>query len=157
MWPFETIKLLHPNFTHDFNLKVSLLRELRHPNVVLLVGVCTSSHLPLMVLEYMSLGSLYKYLHNPQTYVNETQVIFPDCILGTYNVSMMSRYIMFFHTVNVDKVIKMIQYIKLRSLFSIESAVFHYNICLNEWTSRWGLAWFYVFLLVLLVKRAPSS
>ena len=45
--------------------QVSLLRELRHPRVVLLMGVCMTGPLPLMVLEYMAQGSLYHYLHDP--------------------------------------------------------------------------------------------
>ncbi|XP_053399085.1 uncharacterized protein LOC123558283 [Mercenaria mercenaria] len=49
-----------------FAAEVSLLKELRHPRVVLLIGVCTSSKLPVMVLEYMSQGSLFSYLHNPE-------------------------------------------------------------------------------------------
>ena len=44
---------------------MNLLKELRHPRVVLLMGVCTTSQLPLMLLEYMGLGSLYSYLHDP--------------------------------------------------------------------------------------------
>ncbi|XP_070553545.1 uncharacterized protein [Ptychodera flava] len=48
-----------------FAEEVNLMRELRHPRVVLLLGVCTTSHLPLMVLEYMSNGSLYSWLHDP--------------------------------------------------------------------------------------------
>ncbi|XP_038055741.1 uncharacterized protein LOC119727764 [Patiria miniata] len=42
-----------------FAEEVSLLHELRHPRVVLLLGVCTTGSLPLMVLEYMAGGSLY--------------------------------------------------------------------------------------------------
>ncbi|XP_021360200.1 uncharacterized protein LOC110454806 [Mizuhopecten yessoensis] len=47
-----------------FTAEVSLLRDLRHPRVVLLMGVCSSSRLPLMVLEYMARGSLYHRLHS---------------------------------------------------------------------------------------------
>ncbi|XP_019621594.1 PREDICTED: uncharacterized protein LOC109467910 [Branchiostoma belcheri] len=46
-----------------FGAEVSLLRELRHPRVVLLLGVCTAADLPIMVLEYMAQGSLYHWLH----------------------------------------------------------------------------------------------
>ena len=44
--------------------QVSLLHELRHPRVVLLLGVCTTGRLPLMVLEYMAGGSLYARIHD---------------------------------------------------------------------------------------------
>jgi len=40
------------------------LKELHHPRVVLLLGVCTSDKLPVMVLEFMAKGSLYYYLHD---------------------------------------------------------------------------------------------
>ena len=49
---------------------MNLLRELRHPRVVLLMGVCTSSQRPLMVLEYMNAGSLYGYLHDNNRFVD---------------------------------------------------------------------------------------
>ncbi|XP_046561668.1 serine/threonine-protein kinase BCK1/SLK1/SSP31-like [Haliotis rubra] len=48
-----------------FAAEVSLLRDLRHPRVVMLIGVCTSRRLPLMVLEYMCKGNLFVLLHNP--------------------------------------------------------------------------------------------
>ncbi|ESO93984.1 hypothetical protein LOTGIDRAFT_104546 [Lottia gigantea] len=47
-----------------FAAEVSLLRDLRHPRVVLLLGVCTDTKLPLMVLEYMSSGNLFNILHD---------------------------------------------------------------------------------------------
>ncbi|XP_066287041.1 uncharacterized protein [Branchiostoma lanceolatum] len=49
-----------------FGAEVSLLRELRHPRVVLLLGVCTTADLPIMVLEYMAQGSLYHWLHGEE-------------------------------------------------------------------------------------------
>ncbi|ELU17132.1 hypothetical protein CAPTEDRAFT_146577, partial [Capitella teleta] len=48
-----------------FTAEVSLLRELRHPRVVLLLGVCMNGPLPLMVLEFMARGSLFHHLHDP--------------------------------------------------------------------------------------------
>ncbi len=48
-----------------FNAEVAILRQLIHPNVVLLLGVCRDSEgRPLMVLEYMANGSLFDVLHN---------------------------------------------------------------------------------------------
>ena len=46
-------------------LQVNLLRELRHPRVVLLVGICTTARLPIMLLELMVNGNLFDYLHEP--------------------------------------------------------------------------------------------
>ncbi|KAJ8298435.1 hypothetical protein KUTeg_024966 [Tegillarca granosa] len=56
-----------PLTSHDknyFAAEVNLLQDLRHPRVVLLIGVCTADKLPLMVLEYMARGSLYHRLHD---------------------------------------------------------------------------------------------
>ncbi|XP_013405886.2 probable serine/threonine-protein kinase drkD [Lingula anatina] len=47
-----------------FTAEVNLLQELRHPRVVLLLGASTKTRLPLMVLEFMSQGSLHEYLHD---------------------------------------------------------------------------------------------
>jgi serine/threonine protein kinase len=55
-----------------FFLQVSLLRELRHPRVVLLLGVCMNGPLPLMVLEFMARGSLFHHLHDPHKYESIT-------------------------------------------------------------------------------------
>ncbi|XP_052078614.1 uncharacterized protein LOC127716450 isoform X2 [Mytilus californianus] len=58
-----------PLTTHDknyFAAEVSLLKELHHPRVVQLIGVCTTDKFPLMVLEFMARGSLYYYLHDPK-------------------------------------------------------------------------------------------
>ncbi|XP_071951805.1 uncharacterized protein [Antedon mediterranea] len=60
-------RLKHSLSSSDKNYfaeEVNLLHGLRHPRIVLLIGVCTTGKLPLMVLEYMSAGSLYQYLHN---------------------------------------------------------------------------------------------
>ncbi|XP_063416470.1 uncharacterized protein LOC134698109 [Mytilus trossulus] len=58
-----------PLTSHDknyFAAEVSLLKELHHPRVVQLIGVCTTDKFPLMVLEFMARGSLYYYLHDPK-------------------------------------------------------------------------------------------
>ena len=45
-------------------IQVNLLRELRHPRVVLLVGICTTGRLPIMLLELMERGNLFDYLRD---------------------------------------------------------------------------------------------
>ncbi|KAH3831342.1 uncharacterized protein LOC127880025 [Dreissena polymorpha] len=57
---------LKPQDRNYFAAEVSLLKELRHPRVVLLIGVCTTSKLPVMVLELMSRGSLHNYLRSSE-------------------------------------------------------------------------------------------
>lgn len=48
--------------------QVSLLRDLRHPCVVLLIGISTADSLPIMVLEYMAGRDLYTLIHNSNRY-----------------------------------------------------------------------------------------
>ncbi|KAL6047965.1 Serine/threonine protein kinase, catalytic domain containing protein, variant 2 [Balamuthia mandrillaris] len=44
--------------------EVSVMTELRHPNVVLFMAACTQPPNMCIVMEYMQLGSLYDVLHN---------------------------------------------------------------------------------------------
>jgi serine/threonine-protein kinase CTR1 len=41
-----------------------LMHQLRHPNLVTLIGVMLNP--PALVMEYMQLGDLYNYLHSPE-------------------------------------------------------------------------------------------
>ncbi|KAJ4975238.1 hypothetical protein NE237_000344 [Protea cynaroides] len=47
----------------DFCNEISILSHLRHPNVILFLGVCTTPHHLSMVTEYMEWGSLYHLIH----------------------------------------------------------------------------------------------
>ncbi|KAL2610013.1 hypothetical protein R1flu_028586 [Riccia fluitans] len=49
--------------TADFCNEISLLSRLRHPNVILFMGACTTPPYLSMVTEYMHLGSLYSLIH----------------------------------------------------------------------------------------------
>ncbi|GFO30864.1 protein kinase [Plakobranchus ocellatus] len=55
---------LLPRDKNYFLAEVSMLLELRHPRVVMLLGVCSTDSLPLVVLEYMSCGNLHSLLHD---------------------------------------------------------------------------------------------
>ncbi|XP_033105975.1 uncharacterized protein LOC117108132 [Anneissia japonica] len=60
-------RLKHSLSSSDKNYfaeEVHLLHGLRHPRIVLLIGVCTTGKLPIMVLEYMASGSLHQHLHD---------------------------------------------------------------------------------------------
>ena len=47
-----------------------MLRDLRHPHIVLLLGVCLNPyHRPMAVLEYMPNGSLFSLVHDPDMLV----------------------------------------------------------------------------------------
>ncbi|KAK7495292.1 hypothetical protein BaRGS_00013474, partial [Batillaria attramentaria] len=62
-------RLNTPLSSHDknyFAAEVSLLRDLRHPRVVLLIGVSCADRLPIMVLEFMAGGDLYALIHDPR-------------------------------------------------------------------------------------------
>ncbi|CAL1535237.1 unnamed protein product, partial [Lymnaea stagnalis] len=56
---------LQPRDRNYFAAEVSMFEELCHSNVVQLIGVCTTDKLPLVVLEYMVLGNLHNWLHDP--------------------------------------------------------------------------------------------
>ncbi|BFI43450.1 protein MpMAPKKK26 [Marchantia polymorpha subsp. ruderalis] len=49
--------------TADFCNEISLLSRLRHPNVILFMGACTTPPHLSMVTEYMHMGSLYSLVH----------------------------------------------------------------------------------------------
>ncbi|XP_064082406.1 uncharacterized protein LOC135198604 [Macrobrachium nipponense] len=46
-----------------FRSEAALLQQLHHPRIVLMMGVCTSSARPSMLLEYLAGGTLYNLIH----------------------------------------------------------------------------------------------
>jgi len=48
----------------DFVKEVQIMADLRHPSVVLFMGACIRPPHLAIVMEYLSLGSLYNVLHN---------------------------------------------------------------------------------------------
>jgi serine/threonine protein kinase len=62
------IKILKPerlneNLHREFMQEVSIMRKVRHKNVVQFIGACTKPPNLCIVTEYMSGGSVYDYLH----------------------------------------------------------------------------------------------
>jgi len=53
--------------TREFTQEVDMMRRLRHPNVILLMGAVVETPNLSIVMEYLHRGSLYKLLHRPQS------------------------------------------------------------------------------------------
>ncbi|XP_046400013.1 tyrosine-protein kinase transmembrane receptor Ror [Ischnura elegans] len=69
-----------PKTVADFRREVELMSELRHPNVVCLVGVVSRGDTLCMLFEYMAQGDLHEYLmaHSPRA---ESEVV-ADATVG---------------------------------------------------------------------------
>ena len=58
-----------PKVQNDFRREVDLMSEMRHPNIVCLLGVVMKQEPMCMLFEYMALGDLHEYLltHSPHS------------------------------------------------------------------------------------------
>lgn len=74
------IKTLKENATQktvsDFRREVDLMSELRHPNIVCLLGVCLSGEPLCMLFEFMVRGDLHEFLmsRSPRSDISNSQV-----------------------------------------------------------------------------------
>lgn len=62
------VKILHPTHLNNetrqiFFNELSVLNSVRHPNLVTFYGACLNEDCLALIMEYMSLGSLYQLLH----------------------------------------------------------------------------------------------
>ncbi|KAE9619615.1 putative protein kinase TKL-CTR1-DRK-2 family [Lupinus albus] len=55
----------HAEMVNEFLREVAIMKSLRHPNIVLLMGAVTQPPNLSIVTEYLSRGSLYRLLHRP--------------------------------------------------------------------------------------------
>jgi|JI6StandDraft_1071083.scaffolds.fasta_scaffold08999_4 serine/threonine protein kinase len=58
---------IHRESLDDFLKEVEILNNLRHPNVVLYMGMCIQISRYSLVTEYLEEGSLYDQLHKKHT------------------------------------------------------------------------------------------
>ncbi|KAH9491968.1 Inactive tyrosine-protein kinase transmembrane receptor ror1 [Bulinus truncatus] len=64
-----------PKVQNDFRREIDLMAELRHPNIVCLLGVCMKKEPMCMLFEYMAQGDLHEYLlsHSPHSDVTSAE------------------------------------------------------------------------------------
>ncbi|XP_071734928.1 probable serine/threonine-protein kinase PBL7 isoform X2 [Rutidosis leptorrhynchoides] len=53
----------------EFQVEITMLSLVRHPNIVTLIGYCSENDKQLLVYEFMPLGSLEQHLHYPEPYM----------------------------------------------------------------------------------------
>ncbi|KAI3722174.1 hypothetical protein L2E82_33202 [Cichorium intybus] len=53
----------------EFQVEITMLSLVCHPNIVTLIGYCSESDQHLLVYEFMSLGSLEQHLHEPRPHM----------------------------------------------------------------------------------------
>ncbi|CAD8147805.1 unnamed protein product [Paramecium octaurelia] len=70
----------------DFLKEVQVISELRHPNIVLYMGVCIKRHNFYLITEYMENGSLYDHIHKKKSKNLNFVHIIEDIALGMYNL-----------------------------------------------------------------------
>jgi len=70
----------------DFISEVRVMNNLRHPNIVLYMGVCLYQSQYFMITEYLKEGSLFDHLHKLKTNFSETNLItmIEDMALGIH-------------------------------------------------------------------------
>ena len=51
----------------EFRTEVTMMSKMRHPNVVLLMGICSEAPHLAIVTEYLARGSMYRLLHHTET------------------------------------------------------------------------------------------
>lgn len=61
------LQRLHKKTETDFKKELKILHELKHPNVIELLGVCMEPGHYALIMELMELGSLYRLLHEEKT------------------------------------------------------------------------------------------
>lgn len=70
----------------NLEAEVEILKNLRHPNILLYMGVCISDSDYLMITEFMENGSLFDHLHHKNTKIGPSLFvdIIEDIVLGMF-------------------------------------------------------------------------
>ena len=55
--------------------EVHLLSRLRHPSIATIMGAVVDNKSPMLVMEYMPMGSLYDVIHNPTIHMDGDMII----------------------------------------------------------------------------------
>ena len=67
MLPVAVKVIFDPNVTEEllieFNNEIRMLFLLRHPNIILLIGICSKPQKLAIIMEFMESGSLFELLH----------------------------------------------------------------------------------------------
>lgn len=101
-----------PKVQNDFRREVDLMSELRHPNIVCLLGVCMKQDPMSMLFEYMTLGDLHEYLltHSPHSDISAADddgshkaiLDYTDMLMISVQVSAGMEYLSSHHFVHRD-------------------------------------------------------
>ncbi|GLU06962.1 hypothetical protein SLE2022_239450 [Rubroshorea leprosula] len=49
---------------HEFRAEMETLGKLRHPNIVKILGYCSTGHDRILIYEFLEKGSVYQWLHD---------------------------------------------------------------------------------------------
>ena len=77
-------RLPSPDSLRDFLREVKLMSILHHPNIVLFLGACITKPDICLVMEYLPRGSLFQYIHDPNSEKSDLQMLgfAVDCARG---------------------------------------------------------------------------
>lgn len=71
----KRINSTQKKITEDFMEEMRQLSRLRHPNVATVMGAVVDNKFPMLVMEYMPMGSLYDVIHNPTIHLDGDMIV----------------------------------------------------------------------------------
>ncbi|KAL8604777.1 hypothetical protein ACOMHN_017735 [Nucella lapillus] len=103
-----------PKMQNDFRREVDLMSELRHPNIICLLGVCMRQEPTCMLFEFMVQGDLHEYLvmHSPHSDLSVVEkarlggsvkvLEYPEMLMASTQVAAGMEYLSSHHFVHRD-------------------------------------------------------